>query len=181
MLIISYLETPDMKFTNKYCYAQKMNPIPTRPVWDLLGRDPEDDVRFFERFDTMEEAEARLAEAENEKPELSYTVHESRSIIPDRTMPTESQQRELMDLMHHGFVALRNLGYAKKHEAIAELADTFHNLPHEMFQEDVWDWNLLECGLREFEEKFPDDKIYPFAGMLRRIRNGHNKTLDTNT
>ena len=85
-------------------------------------------------------------------------------------MPTEEQQRQLCDLMHLAFVALRNLGYGEKHEAVAELADVFHNLPQEMFREEVWDWNLLEAGLRGFEEKFPDDKVFSFAAMLRDIR-----------
>lgn len=85
-------------------------------------------------------------------------------------MPTENQRRQLCELMHRAFVVLRNLGYSKKHEAVAELADVLHNLPHEMYHEEVWDWNLLESGLRAFEEKFPDDKFYPFAKMLRDIR-----------
>lgn len=148
-----------------------INPIPTVPVWDVLGREPSGNVKHFERFETFAEAESRLTELRTAgKQELDYSVNESESIVRDSTMPTEGQRRQLCDLMHRAFVALRNLGYGEKHEAVAELADVFHNLPQEMFREEIWDWNLLEAGLRDFEEKFPDDKIYPFATMLRDIR-----------
>jgi hypothetical protein len=94
----------------------------------------------------------------------------SLSVIPDRTMPTENQKRELCGLMHRAFVTLRNLGCAKKHDAVAELADVFHNLPDEMFREEAWDWNGFEAALQDFEEKYPEDKFYPFAARLREIR-----------
>ena len=148
-----------------------IDPIPTVPVWDVLGREPSGNVKHFERFKTLAEAESRLTELQTTGDKgLDYSINEYESIVRDPTMPTEGQRRQLCDLMHRAFVALRNLGYGGKHEAIAELADVFHNLPQEMFREEVWDWNLLEAGLRSFEEKFPDDKIFPFAAMLRDIR-----------
>ena len=86
-------------------------------------------------------------------------------------MPTESQRRALCDLMHRAFVALRLLGYDKKHDVVADLADAFHNLPHEMYCEQTWDSNLLEEELRTFEAKHPEDKVYAFSEMVREIRN----------
>ena len=148
-----------------------IDPIPTVPVWDVLGREPSGNVKHFERFKTLAEAESRLAELQADGDhELAYSLNEYKSVVRDSTMPTENQRRQLCDLMHRAFVALRNLGYGEKHEAVAELADVFHNLPQEMFRKEVWDWNLLESGLRSFEDKFPDDKIYPFAAILRDIR-----------
>lgn len=149
----------------------QMNPIPTEPVWDIWGRDHLGDIRYLERLKTLEAATVRLKDLERDGDNsLSYSIIESESIIPDRTMPTEEQRRELCGLMHRAFVTLRNLGYAKKHDAIAELADVFHNLPDEMFREEVWDWNFFEAGLRDFEEKYPDEHFYSFAAMLREIR-----------
>ncbi len=148
-----------------------MEPMPTEPVWDVQGRDPSGNVKHFERFKSREKAMVRLRELkESGAKGLEYSISERESIVPDRTMPTEEQRRDLCDLMHWGFVALRNLGYAKKHEAIVELADVLHNLPQEMFRKEVWDWNLLEAGFRDFEEKHPDDGIFPFAAKLREIR-----------
>jgi len=154
-----------------------IDPIPTVPVWDVLGREPSGNVKHFERFKTLAEAESRLTELQTaDEQELDYSVNEYESIVRDPTMPTEGQRRQLCDLMHRAFVALRNLGYGEKHEAVAELADVLHNLPQEMYREEVWDWNLLEAGLRSFEEKFPDDKVFPFAAMLRDIRTKrHNR------
>jgi hypothetical protein len=148
-----------------------VDPIPTTPVWDVMGRESDGNVRHYERFKTFAEANFRLVELKlDADARLEYSMSEYQSIIRDPTMPTENQRRELCELMHRAFVTLRNLGYSKKHEAVAELADVIHNLPHEMFREEVWGWNLLEAGLRRFEEKYPDDKIFPFAEMLRTIR-----------
>lgn len=148
-----------------------IDPIPTDPVWVVLGREPSGNVKHLERFKTLAEAESRLAELQAaSEHDLDFSVNEYESIVRDPTMPTEAQRRQLCDLMHRAFVALRSLGYGEKHEAVAELADVFHNLPQEMYREEAWDWNLLEAGLRSFEEKYPDDKVFPFAAMLRDIR-----------
>jgi hypothetical protein len=148
------------------------SPIPTISVWDILGHEESGNVKHFERFETREEAVSRLRELERGGDEsLGYVIIESTSVVPDRTMPTENQRRALCDLMFRAFVALRFLGYDKKHEVVAHLADAFHNLPHEMFCEETWDWNLLEAELRAFESKHPDDKVFAFSAMLREVRN----------
>mgnify|MGYP007101662339 CR=1 FL=1 len=152
-----------------------MKPIPMKTVWDVTGREPDAKagyVKCFERFASHREAVARRNELQEEDSDLIYEVTESESIVPDLTMPDPSQIKELCNLMFYGIVTLRNLGLGGKSEAVAELADTLHNLPQEMFKEGVWDWNLLEYGLRDFEGKFPEDKIFPMAAMLRRIRDG---------
>ena len=151
--------------------SNHMRSIPTEPVWDIFGRDHSGDIKYAERLKKLEAAIERLKELEmSGGNELSYSIMESLSIIPDRTMPTEEQKRALCGLMHRAFVTLRNLGYAKKPDAIADLADVFHNLPDEMFREEAWDWNQFEAALLDFEEKYPEDKIYPFAALLREIR-----------
>jgi len=151
--------------------SNQMRSIPTEPVWDIFGRDHLGDIKYAERLKTLEAATERLKELDMSVGNaLSYSIMESLSIIPDRTMPTEEQKRELCGLMHRAFVTLRNLGYAKKHDAIADLAEVFHNLPDEMFREETWDWNLFEAALLDFEGKYPEDKIYPFAALLREIR-----------
>ena len=147
-----------------------MESILTRKVWTIVGKTG-GDVHFVSKvFEELAEANTELSLLRQEQPDLSFSLVEDESIIPDTTLPTEEQRKELCDLFYHAFVAMRQLAHYKNHEAVYELADTFHNLPQEMYKEGVWDWNLVEFCFRSFEDKFPEEKVFPFAAMLRTIK-----------
>ncbi|MEM7147254.1 MAG: hypothetical protein AAF591_19215 [Verrucomicrobiota bacterium] len=147
-----------------------MSEIPIQPVWIVFGRNTQGHYKVMEEYPLSTEAEARADELRRERPELAVEVIESESIEPDRILPTNEQQKALGQVMHRAFVAIRNLAYSNESEPIAELADVFHNLPAEMFDERNWDWNSLERSLQRFQEKFPKASPYDFAKMIDEIR-----------
>lgn len=149
-----------------------MSEIPIQPIWIVFGRNIEGHYKVMEQFPSPTEAETRAEELRRDREDLTIEVQESEKIIPDRTLPTVAQQRELGQVMHRAFVAIRSLAYDKKPELISELADVFHNLPTEMFDEKIWDWNYLERSLQRFQEKFPKASPFDFAAMIDEIRNG---------
>jgi hypothetical protein len=52
---------------------------------------------------------------------------------PDSKVPNAEQQRKLCDMLHHAFVDIRMLAAGGHGEQASDLADAFHNLPHEIW------------------------------------------------
>ena len=52
---------------------------------------------------------------------------------PDSKMPNEAQQKKLCDMLHHAFVDIRMFAASGHGERASDLADAFHNLPHEIW------------------------------------------------
>jgi hypothetical protein len=148
-----------------------MSDIPTIPVWDLVGVESDGNVKYWQRFSTEEEARIRLEERSSAALDLSYSIRESLSIVPDRTLPTPEQIRGLCAMLHKVLILIRSMGYGGKTEALIDLTDGLHNLPVEMFDPMRWDWNLLEVTLDGFEKRFPEYSYYRLSETVRKIRN----------
>ncbi|CAN5710692.1 hypothetical protein BH09VER1_BH09VER1_44320 [soil metagenome] len=51
-----------------------------------------------------------------------------------------------------------------------EIAETFHNVPQEMFDENNWDWNGLILQLRDLDQRFPDVRTYNLSLDMEEVR-----------
>ncbi|MFC7339482.1 hypothetical protein ACFQY0_19980 [Haloferula chungangensis] len=148
-----------------------MKPIPTKPVWYLIGRTEDGDVKAIERYWTANDAALALKLKSSDLDELTYSIDESESIIPDRTLPTDQQRVEIGQFLHRAFVVLRSISYGRENfKAIEKLTDILHNFPTEMFDPDRWDWNSYIYALRKFEEEFREVQTANLAAMLEGIR-----------
>ena len=84
-----------------------MESILTCKVWTIVGKTG-GDVHFVSKvFEELAEANTELSLLRQEQPDLSFSLVEDESIIPDTTLPTEEQRKELCDLFYHAFVAMR--------------------------------------------------------------------------
>ena len=52
---------------------------------------------------------------------------------PDSKLPNDAQRRKLCEMLHHALVDIRNLAGAGHSQQASDLADAFHNLPHEIW------------------------------------------------
>lgn len=148
-----------------------MKPIPTKPVWYLVGRTGDGHVKTLERYWTSSEAIAAHSQKSSENNGLDYSIDESESIIPDRTLPSEAQRFEIGDFLHSAFVVIRSISYGRSNfEAVEKLSDILHNFPTEMFDPEKWDWNSYIYALRNFEEEFIDLQTFGLAAMLETIK-----------
>jgi hypothetical protein len=151
--------------------VERMKPIPTKPVWYVIARSENGDVKAFERYWTSNEANTALNQKRAETNGLTYSINESESIIPDRTLPTEEQRIEIGQFLQRAFVVLRYISYGRENfAAIERLTDILHNFPADMFDPNRWDWNSYIYALREFAETFPDVQTMNLAAMLEGIR-----------
>ena len=128
-------------------------------------------VKGYRYFDSSN------AKLERELLELEFrdrglVVSEIEESVPCTTMPSDGQRKELCDLMYKAFVTIRFLAWEKNHEAIAGLADAFHNLPHEMYDESSWDWSRVEFYLHEYEKSFSEVRAFRFSERLLLIKSG---------
>jgi hypothetical protein len=154
-----------------YTLCKIMKPIPTKPVWYLVGRTGDGHVKTFERYWTASEAITALDRKSGTSNDLTYSIDESESIIPDRTLPSEAQRVEIGQFLHRAFVVLRSISYGRSNfEAIEKLTDILHNFPAEMFDPEQWDWNSYIYALRKFEEEFTDVQTLNLAAMLETIK-----------
>jgi hypothetical protein len=158
-----------------------MKPLPTKPVWYLIGRTDEGDVKAFERYWTSHEAKTAFDRKSGDSDCLIYSIDESESIVPDRTLPTERQQVWIGRFLHRAFVVLRYISYGRVNfEAIEKLTDILHNFPNDMFDRERWDWNSYIHALRKFEENFPDVQTMNLAAMLESIRDNKDQDVIPN-
>lgn len=148
-----------------------MSDIPTIEVWDLVGCESNGNIKFWQRFSTEEGAQTRLKECSSSAVDLRYSIRKTLSIVPDRTLPTPKQIRELCALLHHVLILIRSMGYEGKTEALIDLTDGLHNLPTEMFDPMRWNWNLLEATLDGFENRFSEYSYFRLSETVRKIRN----------
>lgn len=57
-------------------------------------------------------------------------------------------------MMHYAFVELRMLGWEGRAEQAAALADTFHNLPHEIYRNEGFNVKLFRGMLEDYQAKY---------------------------
>lgn len=143
----------------------------------MIGRESDGTVKFWHRFFSEEDARTRLSELSSIPSGLRYSIQETLSIIPDRTLPTLEQVRSLCGILHQVLVLIRSLSYNGRTEAIINLTDRLHNLPTEMFDPVNWDWNALEASLVDFENHFPEDSFFKFSETIRKIRSSRAERL----
>lgn len=83
-------------------------------------------------------------------------------IHPDEKVPNEAQQKKLCDMLHRALVDIRNL--ARDHgEQAADLADAFHNLPHEIWRDyfsiSYFRQSFLVPYCRKWADRTPTDYL----------------------
>jgi hypothetical protein len=54
---------------------------------------------------------------------------------PDSRLPNEAQRKKLCEMLHHVLVDIRALAAGGHGQQASDLANAFHNLPHEMWCE----------------------------------------------
>jgi hypothetical protein len=68
---------------------------------------------------------------------------------------TETQRRMLCEMMHLAFLEIRNLDWTEHGQQAADLADAFHNLPHDMW-ESFFSLQMFRDGyLQPYQKKYP--------------------------
>jgi hypothetical protein len=84
--------------------------------------------------------------------------------MTDQTLPTEEQRKELCELLHWAFVEIRLVDVAQAHD----LADTFHNLPNEMYGSGRWNLALTRGLMQRYQEKYRG-KTYDYVAAFDKI------------
>ena len=82
---------------------------------------------------------------------------------------TENQRKDLARLTHHALVEIRFLIHAGKPEQAAELADAFHNLPEEMWDEDFSLEKVRDNYLAPYQKQFPDPDSRDYVENVNKI------------
>jgi hypothetical protein len=83
--------------------------------------------------------------------------------------PTDHQREQLCKMLMAVFVEIRADGWNGRIEPMTELADAFHNLPVDMYQ-DYFDWASLKLYLDRYRKRFPRGTDY--GAWLAAIEKG---------
>ena len=85
---------------------------------------------------------------------------------PDAHCPSEAQRRKLCDMLYHVLVEIRLLGFAGRGEQASDLADAFHNLPHDMWGDHFSFSHFREAFLAPYQRKWSTDAARDYLAML---------------
>ncbi len=102
------------------------------------------------------------------------------SAKPD-PLPTAKQQELLGWMIGRAFVEIRLLGAEGRSQQAADLAEAFHNIPREMYDDRVFHWSLFRNSLQQYQEKWGNDPAtvckFDYVGMLLDIQNNNFDNL----
>lgn len=87
---------------------------------------------------------------------------------PDSRQPTEEQAKKLCDMLHKALVDIRNLSWGGHSEQAGDLADTFHNLSHEIWCDYFSFSYFRKAFLLPYRAKWPRGP-YDYLAMLDEI------------
>ena len=81
----------------------------------------------------------------------------------------DGQRKKLGELLHNALVEIRELGRAGKAEQAADLADAFHNMPNDMWDDDFALEQFCDLYLKGYQAKYSEGRIYDFTGLIEQI------------
>jgi hypothetical protein len=84
-------------------------------------------------------------------------------------MPNEAQQKKLCDMLHYALVDIRNLAGGGHAEQASDLADAFHNLPHEIWCDFFSISFFRDAFLSHYYRKWPDRIFRDYMGLLEEV------------
>ena len=72
--------------------------------------------------------------------------------MPD--LPTHEQQRGLCSVVARALVEIRSLARESGNRQIEELADAFHNMPRDMFEQGAWNHEFARGALLDYGNRY---------------------------
>ena len=92
--------------------------------------------------------------------------------MSDHSLPTEEQRVQLNRMIATAFVEIRLLGWAGRAKQAADLADTFHNLPNEMYGYGKWDPGFIRKMLQFYQDDYHHEDYHGrtnYVGIFNAI------------
>ena len=86
---------------------------------------------------------------------------------PDSKAPNEAQQKKLCEMLHHALIEIRALAASGHGARASDLADVFHNLPHEMWRDYFSISNFRRAFLIPYARKW--DGGYDYMAALALV------------
>jgi hypothetical protein len=81
----------------------------------------------------------------------------------------DAQRKKLGELIHDVLVEIRGLGWNGKGEQAADLADAFHNMLNDMWDDDFALEQFCDLYLKDYVGKYPEGGIYDYRARIQRI------------
>ena len=88
---------------------------------------------------------------------------------PDSRLPTDEQRKKLCVMIHWAFLEMRQLGASGKAEQAGDLADAFHNLPSDMWQDFFSLQFFRDSFLGVYQKKYPGNRVRDYVAMVDEI------------
>jgi hypothetical protein len=88
---------------------------------------------------------------------------------PDSRLPNDAQRKKLCEMLHHAFVDIRSLAGGGHGEQASDLADAFHNLPHEMWCDYFSITYFRDSFLGPYYRKWPQRPVHDYRTMLEEV------------
>jgi len=90
---------------------------------------------------------------------------------PDSKMPNDTQRKKLCQMLGWAFTEIRARAAEGQGKRASDLADAFHNLPHEMWAEHFSFSIFREAFLKPYYRNWPTEHPHDYLAMLDEIEN----------
>ena len=85
----------------------------------------------------------------------------------DSKKPNEAQQQKLCEMLYHALVEIRIFAVSERGERASDLADAFHNLPHEIWCDYFSLTYFRQAFIEPYARKWSGGRNY--AAMLDEV------------
>lgn len=87
----------------------------------------------------------------------------------DSRLPNDEQRKKLCDMLHQALVEIRMLAGSGHGEQASDLADAFHNLPHEIWQNYFSISTFRDSFLVPYYRKWPVRQPHDYIALLDEV------------
>lgn len=88
---------------------------------------------------------------------------------PDSRQPNDAQRKKLCDMLHLALSEIRAMAGTGRGEQASDLADVFHNLPHEIWADYFSISYFRRAFLVPYYHKWPDRRPYDYMLLLDEV------------
>ena len=90
-------------------------------------------------------------------------------MYPDSRLPNDEQRKKLCQMLSHALTEIRARAGDGQCQRAHDLADAFHNLPHEMWRDYFSISHFRETFLKPYYREWPVERPYEYLAMLDEV------------
>jgi len=102
-------------------------------------------------------------------PSLTLIVRHSNFMHPDSRLPNDAQRKKLCEMLSCALTEIRGRAGGGQFQRASDLADAFHNLPHEMWCEYFSTSFFRDAFFKPYYRQWPVEHPHDYLAMIEEV------------